>query len=164
MKLKMSGNEDHHRQGRRFAARGNGHDERDPRDVEIERLRQRIHKLETNPFDTFEELEYPFFEGDGSSSDECEGYEGPPVFDEEECEEGNKPESENEEVVYANQGEFLVCRNLSVQRKGEDDWLRHNIFHTRCTSHGKVCDIIIDGESLVEYGVGLGIFIDLDSI
>nr|GEV12819.1 ribonuclease TUDOR 1-like [Tanacetum cinerariifolium] len=38
----MSGNEDHHRQGRRFAARGNGHDGRDPRDVEIERLRQRV--------------------------------------------------------------------------------------------------------------------------
>nr|GEV22324.1 reverse transcriptase domain-containing protein [Tanacetum cinerariifolium] len=34
----MSGNEDHHRQGRRFAAEGNGHDGRDPRDVEIERL------------------------------------------------------------------------------------------------------------------------------
>nr|GFB79782.1 reverse transcriptase domain-containing protein [Tanacetum cinerariifolium] len=39
--LKMSGNEDHHRQSRRFAAGGNGHDGRDPRDVEIERLRQR---------------------------------------------------------------------------------------------------------------------------
>nr|GEV38848.1 reverse transcriptase [Tanacetum cinerariifolium] len=31
--LKMSGNEDHHRQGRRFAAGGNGHDGRDPRDL-----------------------------------------------------------------------------------------------------------------------------------
>nr|GEU80588.1 reverse transcriptase domain-containing protein [Tanacetum cinerariifolium] len=36
--LKMLGNEDHHRQGRRFAAGGNGHDGRDPRDVEIERF------------------------------------------------------------------------------------------------------------------------------
>nr|GEU99480.1 reverse transcriptase domain-containing protein [Tanacetum cinerariifolium] len=44
--LKMSGNEDHHRQGRRFAAGGNGHDGRDPRDVEIERLRQRVCNLE----------------------------------------------------------------------------------------------------------------------
>nr|GEV46198.1 reverse transcriptase domain-containing protein [Tanacetum cinerariifolium] len=42
----MSGNEDHHRQGRRFAAGGNGHDGRDPRDVEIERLRQRVRELE----------------------------------------------------------------------------------------------------------------------
>nr|GFB70139.1 reverse transcriptase domain-containing protein [Tanacetum cinerariifolium] len=44
--LKMSGNEDHHRQGRRFAAGGNRHDGRDPRDVKIERLHQRIRDLE----------------------------------------------------------------------------------------------------------------------
>nr|GFB90320.1 reverse transcriptase domain-containing protein [Tanacetum cinerariifolium] len=44
--LKMSGNKDHHRQGHRFAAGGNGHDGRDPRDVEIERLRQRVRDLE----------------------------------------------------------------------------------------------------------------------
>nr|GEY35416.1 reverse transcriptase domain-containing protein [Tanacetum cinerariifolium] len=42
----MSGNEDHHRQGRRFAVGGNGQDGRDPRDVEIERLRQRVRDLE----------------------------------------------------------------------------------------------------------------------
>nr|GFA99940.1 reverse transcriptase domain-containing protein [Tanacetum cinerariifolium] len=42
----MSRNEDHHRQGRRFAAGGNGHDGRDPRDVEIERLRQWVRDLE----------------------------------------------------------------------------------------------------------------------
>nr|GFC44007.1 reverse transcriptase domain-containing protein [Tanacetum cinerariifolium] len=50
----MSGNEDHHRQGRRFAAGGNGHDGRDHRDVEIERLRQRVRELEINPFDRYE--------------------------------------------------------------------------------------------------------------
>nr|GEY42103.1 reverse transcriptase domain-containing protein [Tanacetum cinerariifolium] len=49
----MSRNEDHHRQGRRFAAEGNGHDGRDPRDVEIERLRQRVRELEINPFDRY---------------------------------------------------------------------------------------------------------------
>nr|GFB60998.1 reverse transcriptase domain-containing protein [Tanacetum cinerariifolium] len=42
----MSGNEDHHRQGRRFTAGGNGHDGCDPRDVEIERLHQRVRDLE----------------------------------------------------------------------------------------------------------------------
>ena len=52
--LKMSGNEDHHRQDRRFAAGGNGHDGHDPRDVEIERLRQRVRGLEINPFDRYE--------------------------------------------------------------------------------------------------------------
>nr|GEX06358.1 retrovirus-related Pol polyprotein from transposon 17.6 [Tanacetum cinerariifolium] len=50
----MSRNEDHHRQGRRFAAGGNGHDWRDPRDVEIERLRQLVCELEINPFDRYE--------------------------------------------------------------------------------------------------------------
>nr|GEY45558.1 hypothetical protein [Tanacetum cinerariifolium] len=44
--LKMSGNEDHHRQGRRFAAGGNGHNGRDPHDVEIKRLHQRVRDLE----------------------------------------------------------------------------------------------------------------------
>ena len=32
----------------------------------------------------------------------------------------------------------------------EDEWLRNNIFHTRCTSHGKVCNVIIDGGTYVE--------------
>ncbi|XP_040365529.1 uncharacterized protein LOC121050199 [Rosa chinensis] len=27
------------------------------------------------------------------------------------------------------------------------NWLRHNIFHTKCTANGKVCHVIIDGES-----------------
>ncbi|KAB2601497.1 hypothetical protein D8674_002502 [Pyrus ussuriensis x Pyrus communis] len=26
----------------------------------------------------------------------------------------------------------------------EDNWLRNDIFHTMCTSHGKVCNVIID--------------------
>ncbi|GJW38288.1 reverse transcriptase domain-containing protein [Tanacetum coccineum] len=52
--LKMSGNEDHHRQDRRFAAGGNGRDGRDPRDVEIEKLRQQVRELEINPFDRYE--------------------------------------------------------------------------------------------------------------
>nr|GEX20851.1 reverse transcriptase domain-containing protein [Tanacetum cinerariifolium] len=38
----------------RFAARGNGYDMHDPRDVEIERLRQRVRELEINPFDRYE--------------------------------------------------------------------------------------------------------------
>nr|GEZ21145.1 reverse transcriptase domain-containing protein [Tanacetum cinerariifolium] len=44
----MSRNEDHHRQGRRFAAGGNEHDGHNPRDVEIEILRQRVRELEVN--------------------------------------------------------------------------------------------------------------------
>ncbi|KAJ0800640.1 putative nucleotidyltransferase, Ribonuclease H [Helianthus annuus] len=41
---------DHRHQYRRFAAGGNGYDDRDPRDIEIDRLRQRIRELEVNPF------------------------------------------------------------------------------------------------------------------
>ncbi|KAH7679182.1 Acid proteases protein [Dioscorea alata] len=52
-----------------------------------------------------------------------------------------------EEAVHADEGELLVCRSLNVQRTQEDNWLRHNIFHTRCTCRGKVCDVIIDGGS-----------------
>ncbi|GKV14324.1 hypothetical protein SLEP1_g25219 [Rubroshorea leprosula] len=29
----------------------------------------------------------------------------------------------------------------------DEDWLRHNIFHTKCTSRGKVCNVIIDSGS-----------------
>ncbi|GJT07212.1 aspartyl protease_2 domain-containing protein [Tanacetum coccineum] len=45
-------------------------------------------------------------------------------------------------------GELLVIRRALAMDSMEDDvWLRHNIFHTRCTSHGKVCDVIIDSGS-----------------
>nr|GFD39417.1 reverse transcriptase domain-containing protein [Tanacetum cinerariifolium] len=52
--LKVSRNGDRCRQGRRFAAGGNGHDGGDPRDVEIERLHQRVRELEINSFDRYE--------------------------------------------------------------------------------------------------------------
>ncbi|GKF36669.1 hypothetical protein Tco_0113427, partial [Tanacetum coccineum] len=109
--LKMSGNEDHHRHGRRLAAGGNGHDGRDPRDVEIERLRQRVCKLEINPF----------FEGDGSSFDEWrdygmadDDYEGPPIFDDQYKDEScpvydtdneEDEDGDEEEVVYTDNEE-----------------------------------------------------------
>lgn len=52
----------------------------------------------------------------------------------------------NEEVIYADQGESLIAQRSLKVAYVEDEWLQHNIFHTRCTSHGKVCDVIIDGE------------------
>lgn len=48
-------------------------------------------------------------------------------------------------MIYADEGELLIYRNLKVQWMEEDNWMRHTIFHRRCTSHGKVCDLIIDG-------------------
>ncbi|XP_017984225.1 PREDICTED: uncharacterized protein LOC108663577 [Theobroma cacao] len=57
----------------------------------------------------------------------------------------------NEEIeeVSADHGKALVVRrNLNTAMMTEDEsWLRHNIFHTRCTSQGKVCNVIIDSGS-----------------
>ncbi|XP_056177355.1 uncharacterized protein LOC130140847 [Syzygium oleosum] len=56
-------------------------------------------------------------------------------------EEGNK-------VIYGDQGESLILRRVLNAIPSEDGmWLRNNIFHTRCASHGNVCDVIIDGGS-----------------
>ena len=66
-------------------------------------------------------------------------------MEEEEVEEVQE-NSENEEVVYADQGlSIVVQRNLkaSCEENGED-WLRKNVFHTKCTSQGNVCLMIID--------------------
>ena len=32
-------------------------------------------------------------------------------------------------------------------QKSEETWLQDNIFQTKCTSHGKVCNVIIDNAS-----------------
>ncbi|GKB43842.1 putative RNA-directed DNA polymerase, partial [Tanacetum coccineum] len=71
-----------------------------------------------------------------------------PVFDE--C--GDEVEEnvfDQEEITYADSGEALVVRRtLSTVVANEDEsWLRCNIFHTKCTCKGKVCNVIIDGGS-----------------
>nr|GFC26642.1 hypothetical protein [Tanacetum cinerariifolium] len=88
----MLGNEDHHRQGRRFAAGGNGRDGRDPRDVEIERLRDE--EEEYPSFDSypqsFEPIYPDIFLEDEPRFDEEEvvnsDYEESPVFDDDQYE------------------------------------------------------------------------------
>ncbi|GKA43954.1 hypothetical protein Tco_0736678 [Tanacetum coccineum] len=56
-----------------------------------------------------------------------------------------------DELVYPNHGEALVIQrvlNVAVSKSVDDNsWLRNNIFRTKCTSKGKVCDMIIDGGS-----------------
>ena len=66
-----------------------------------------------------------------------------------ESQHNEKVSNEEDEVIYGNQDESLIVqRSLNpVQEKDEEDWLRKNIFHTRCTSHGKVCNVIIDGDN-----------------
>lgn len=72
-------------------------------------------------------------------------------------EETNRDEPEKEEVlepiydeelIVADHGESLVIRrSLHAMSAQEEHWLRKNIFHTRCTTAGKVCDVIIDSGS-----------------
>jgi hypothetical protein len=66
-------------------------------------------------------------------------FDSPPIFDE---------AANEEDVIYGDTSEMLVIRCVLNSNPVQDDvWLRNNIFHTRCTSHGKVCDVIIDSES-----------------
>ena len=59
----------------------------------------------------------------------------------------NEHVAEEEEITYADRREALVVQRSLKVTYVEDEWLQNNIFHTRCTSHGKVCNIIIDGGS-----------------
>jgi hypothetical protein len=53
----------------------------------------------------------------------------------------------DEEFIVADHGESLVIRRSLHTSVKEPHWLRNNIFHTRCTVAGKVCDVIIDSGS-----------------
>ncbi|GKB88331.1 reverse transcriptase domain-containing protein [Tanacetum coccineum] len=56
-----------------------------------------------------------------------------------------------DELVYPDRGEELVIQrvlNVAISKSVNDtSWLRNNIFRTKCTSKGKICDMIIDGGS-----------------
>ncbi|XP_042432727.1 uncharacterized protein LOC122019314 [Zingiber officinale] len=71
-----------------------------------------------------------------SSEYDEENEETTPIYDE--CD-------KEEDITYEDHGEALVIRrSLNTTYVPDDSWLRNNIFHTRCTSNGKVCDIIVD--------------------
>jgi hypothetical protein len=61
--------------------------------------------------------------------------------------ETNEHVAEEEEITYADRGETLVVQRSLKVTYVEYEWLRNYIFHTRCTSHGKLCNVIIDGGS-----------------
>ncbi|GKV47692.1 hypothetical protein SLEP1_g54564 [Rubroshorea leprosula] len=70
--------------------------------------------------------------------------------DEAEKEQNDETESPQleEELIPADHEESLVVRrSLHATITKDEDWLRHNIFHTKCTSRGKVCNVIIDSGS-----------------
>ncbi|GJY30025.1 hypothetical protein Tco_0405792 [Tanacetum coccineum] len=82
------------------------------------------------------ESENPFFEGDGSSSNEWgdyvvadDDYEGPPVFNDDQYE---------EEISSGDVGVNLMVRRSCLTPKAVgDDWLKNNIFQSTCTIFGK---------------------------
>lgn len=56
-----------------------------------------------------------------------------------------KKDIEDEKVTYADHRKSLVIqRSLGVAYEEKENWLRKNIFHIRCISHEKVCNVIID--------------------
>nr|GEX74148.1 hypothetical protein [Tanacetum cinerariifolium] len=69
-----------------------------------------------------------------------------PIYDTDASLELDKP---GDELVYPDREEALVIQrvlNVVVSTSVDDNsWLRNNIFRTKCTSKGKVCDMIIDG-------------------
>eukprot|EP00268_Persea_americana_P065958 TRINITY_DN8890_c0_g2_i2.p3 TRINITY_DN8890_c0_g2~~TRINITY_DN8890_c0_g2_i2.p3 ORF type:complete len:362 (-),score=78.59 TRINITY_DN8890_c0_g2_i2:4238-5323(-) len=66
---------------------------------------------------------------------------------------GEPKYDDDDEVEYEEigpeKGDCLVIQRALTTQKFEDDeeWLRSNIFKTRCKSHGKACSIEIDGWS-----------------
>ncbi|GKB68988.1 reverse transcriptase domain-containing protein [Tanacetum coccineum] len=71
-----------------------------------------------------------------------------PIYDTDAEPEVDKP---GDELVYPDRGEALVIQrvlNVAVSKSVDDNsWLRNNIFRTKCTSKGKIYDMIIDGGS-----------------
>ncbi|GKD03436.1 putative reverse transcriptase domain-containing protein, partial [Tanacetum coccineum] len=71
-----------------------------------------------------------------------------PIYDTDAEPEVDEP---GDELVYPDRVEALVIQrvlNVSVSKSVDDNsWLRNNIFRTKCTSKGKIYDMIIDGGS-----------------
>ena len=58
-------------------------------------------------------------------------------------------EEKEEKTLYAKHGlSIVVQRNLKVTyEESNEDWLRKNVFHIRCTFQGRVCLVIINSGS-----------------
>jgi hypothetical protein len=60
----------------------------------------------------------------------------------------DEPDEEFEEdLTYADQRESIVIHRILKSTYVKEDLPRNNIFHTKCNSSGKVCNVIIDGGS-----------------
>nr|GEX10508.1 reverse transcriptase domain-containing protein [Tanacetum cinerariifolium] len=69
-----------------------------------------------------------------------------PIYDTDAEPELDEPD---DELVYPNHGKALVIQrvlNVAISKSVDDNsWLCNNIFRTKCTSKGKIYDMIIDG-------------------
>ena len=71
---------------------------------------------------------------------------------EDEPEEEKQEEDDVDEYLEPDEGKLLVSqRHLHADLKKEEPWQRDALFHTRCTSHGKVCSAIIDSRSYTNF-------------
>ena len=66
---------------------------------------------------------------------------------EDDVEEEPVDEESEEGLTYADEGESLVIHKILKSTYAKEDWLQNNIFHTKCTFSGKVCNVILDGGS-----------------
>ena len=69
--------------------------------------------------------------------------------EEEACDEFGQEQKDEEKVAYGDiRLSIVVQRNLKVSCVVDDDnWIRKNVFHTKCTSHRRLCMVIIDSGS-----------------
>ena len=87
------------------------------------------------------------FQGLGHMASECPNRRVVALVEKEEAEE----EDVEEEVECDHEDELTISlvsqRSLKIGAVASvEDWLQSNVFHTRCTSKGKVCLVIIDSE------------------
>nr|GEY24387.1 reverse transcriptase domain-containing protein [Tanacetum cinerariifolium] len=65
-----------------------------------------------------------------------------------------KVDKPGDELVYPDHGEALVIQRVlkvAVSKSVDDNlWLRNNIFRTKCTSKGKIDDMITDGAGVAD--------------
>ncbi|XP_071704931.1 uncharacterized protein [Rutidosis leptorrhynchoides] len=74
-----------------------------------------------------------------------------PIYDtDDEQEDDTVYQQDESEVLYPDKGEALVIRRAlktAPDLTNDHSWLRNNIFRTKVTFHGKICNLIIDGGS-----------------
>ena len=61
-----------------------------------------------------------------------------------------------DEVTYEDHDlpNLMVRHSMLTPKASKSDWQRNNIFKTRCSSHGRLCNVIIDKGSCDEAQLG----------